>query len=1216
MGRLDFIHRNFFMTKFGQKVQPIMKIFMKLFWAMLVGLTSTVAQAQVMQAGNIEKQSTLYVVPYAHLDTQWRWDFQQTISEYLLKTLRVNLDYLNKYPHYVFNWTGSNRYRLMKEYYPDDYARLTQYVKKGNWFPAGSSVEEGDVNLPSAESIFRQVLYGNDYFRRDFGKASNEYMLPDCFGFPASLPSILHHAGVKGFSTQKLSSNWQPAPKVGGPGSPEDTPEGIPFNVGLWKGPDGSTVIAALNPGRYGSHIRYDLSKTPPDLGPAPANWTATQIFRRAAEFTNWSTRIALDGKVTGVFADYHYVGVGDRGGATDEETAKMLEAIVTNGKIVLPPSGNGKGVVPAVKGEPVRVGDGPVNVISSAADQMFNDIKPDMTSRMPVYQGDLELINHSAGSLTSEAYHKRWNRKNEILADEAERASVAAAWMGGRAYPQKRLNDAWTLVLAGQFHDTAAGTATPRAYQFAWNDDVIALNQFADVLTSATQSVASALDTEGVGIPVVVYNSLNISRQDVVEAAVKFPGGMPKAVHVTDPDGRVVPSQIEGSKVLFVASMPSIGYKVYHVQLINAVNETCAELKVTPNSLENARYRVTLNADGDVASIYDKSLGKELLSAPIRFAISNDAPRQYPAWNMDFDQEQAVPRAYVSGPAKIRIVEQGPVRVAIQVSRATEGSRFTQIVRLSAGDSGNRVEFSDGIDWRTLSANLKVTFPLSARNANATYNWEVGTIERPTANDRQFEVASHYWIDLTDKSGSYGATILTDVKNASDKRDDRTIRLTLLRTPGLPPSQPHSSYSDQLNQDWGHHQVLFGLAGHAGDWRKQETEWQAYRLSTPLLAFTTTRHGGVLGKMFSLVHINDPQIRVLALKKAENSDEVVIRMVEQEGRLAPNVKVQFAVPVVSAREVNGQEMPVGPAHVVNGILDTSFTPYEPRTFALKLSTAPAYISSVNSKPVELHYNLIAASKNDTRSVGGGFDGKGDALPAEMLPSVVKFNGVEFHLTSAAGQPEAVVTRGQSIQLPAGNFNRVYLLAASTGGDQQASFKVDQRSSTIRIEDWGGFIGQWDTRLWTPRPKTIERKGKQVPLRQDWAVSAHHASWDMHENGSPEWTPSYPADYLGLEQGYIKRAPLAWYSDHYHTPEGLNEPYEYSYLFGYSIGLPPHATTLTLPNNDKIRILAVTVVHDVPQVKPAQPLYDTLRDSDKQAGDYQSSATERHYWER
>jgi len=70
----------------------------------------------------------------------------------------------------------------------------------------------------------------------------------------------------------------------------------------------------------------------------------------------------------------------------------------------------------------------------------MFNDIKPDMTARMPQYKGDLELINHSAGSLTSQAYHKRMILKNELLADAAEKASVTAVWMGGRPYPQQRL--------------------------------------------------------------------------------------------------------------------------------------------------------------------------------------------------------------------------------------------------------------------------------------------------------------------------------------------------------------------------------------------------------------------------------------------------------------------------------------------------------------------------------------------------------------------------------------------------------------------------------------------------------------------------------------------------------------------------------------------------------------------------------------------------------
>ena len=292
--------------------------------------------------------------------------------------------------------------------------------------------------------------------------------------------------------------------------------------------------------------------------------------------------------------------------------------------------------------------------------------------------------------------------------------------------------------------------------------------------------------DTQGTGVPVVIYNTLNIPREDVVEAAVTFPGAMPKAVRVVGADGKDVPSQMEDGKVVFLAKAPSVGYSVYNV-VPGAAGKPASSLHVTANSLENDRYRVALNSDGDVSSVFDKSLKKELLSAPIRLALSTDDPKQWPAWNMDFDQEQAAPRAFVSGPAQIKIVENGPVRVGIEVTRKTEGSTFVQTIRLSAGDAGNRVEFGNAIDWRTLSANLKATFPLAASNTNATYNWDVGTVcMRPNAFDRQFEVASHRWIDLTDTSGSFGATVLTDAKNGSDKRDDHTIRLTLLRTPGL----------------------------------------------------------------------------------------------------------------------------------------------------------------------------------------------------------------------------------------------------------------------------------------------------------------------------------------------------------------------------------------------------------------------------------------------
>src|SRR4051794_19320794 len=107
------------------------------------GAASTTAPAV-----DLSKDKTLYVVGYAHLDTQWRWAYPQVIREFIADTLHHNFPLLDKYPHYVFNFSGSRRYQMMKEYYPADYAKLKEYVAAGKWFPCGSSVDENDANVP------------------------------------------------------------------------------------------------------------------------------------------------------------------------------------------------------------------------------------------------------------------------------------------------------------------------------------------------------------------------------------------------------------------------------------------------------------------------------------------------------------------------------------------------------------------------------------------------------------------------------------------------------------------------------------------------------------------------------------------------------------------------------------------------------------------------------------------------------------------------------------------------------------------------------------------------------------------------------------------------------------------------------------------------------------------------------------------------------------
>jgi alpha-mannosidase len=197
-----------------------------------------------------------------------------------------------------------------------------------------------------------------------------------------------------------------------------------------------------------------------------------------------------------------------------------------------------------------------------------------------------------------------------------------------------------------------------------------------------------------------------------------------------------------------------------------------------------------------------------------------------------------------------------------------------------------------------------------------------------------------------------------------------------------------------------------------------------------------------------------------------------------------------------------------------------------------------------------------------------------------MLPARLDFAGIRFNLAPATtGKSNAVAARGQTITLPAGKFNRIYLLAASANGDQKAGFRVGDKTIELAVQEWTGFIGQWDDRIW-------KREEQVIPPRP----------------GSPAQAPGAPprvrvneyGEMIGLKPGFIKRADVGWFASHRHDAGGANEPYAYSYLFAYTLDLPPNVTTLTLPQNEAVRVLAVSVANESDQVRPAQPLGDSL----------------------
>ena len=531
-------------------------------------------------------QKKIYTVATAHLDTIWSWDFETTVSRYIYNTLVDNFALFHKYPTYHFNFEGSYRYELMEEYYPELYAKMRDYIAQGRWSVCGSAFENGDVNVPSPEALFRNILYGNRYFEEKFGKRSVDIYLPDCFGFGWALPSIMAHANLMGFTTQKLG--WGGA-------------YGIPFDIGVWQGPDGAQVLASLNPHDY----YFTLKKL--------RDWDfVQQKLDENEKYDLNSTMI------------FH--GIGDRGGAPKEASVAFVEQEINKNK------------------------DSDVQVLASGADDLFRDLNaqltPEQKAKLPRWETELVMQNHGVGGYTSRAVGKRWNRRCQELADMAERSGVVADYLGTAHYNKEAMELNWKRTIAHQFHDDLPGTSVQRAYRRSWNDYGMAMNGFAGELTQAAGSVGSLLKTDFcAGTPVTVFNSLEVARTDAV--TLELPHWPKACARVYDPKGREVKSQVNRyengtAELVFVATVPALGFAVYDVRPSDVPCRLRGSLSISgENQMENQKYIVRLNKKGNITSILDKEMDEqELLSEPISLGLFKyTGSKPWPAWEMNYKE-------------------------------------------------------------------------------------------------------------------------------------------------------------------------------------------------------------------------------------------------------------------------------------------------------------------------------------------------------------------------------------------------------------------------------------------------------------------------------------------------------------------------------------------------------------------------------------------------
>jgi alpha-mannosidase len=883
--------------------------------------------AGVAIAYDLTRDKCNFEVAVGHLDTQFGWPRDSTYNNYIPETLHRNFELFRSNPRYIFSFGGAFRYWIVEQYGQNttiggfrkgDWDTLKAYIARGRWALAGSMIDEIDVNMPCAEAMCRNFLYGNGYFEDKFGTRSFDILLPDCFGFSYSLPTFANHFGVRGFSTQKFD-RW------GGWWAPVENARSIM----RWQGPDGSIIYGALKPTNYASGYEVD---------------TAAGNAIKA---------------LCGMWIGYDYYGVGDKGGAPDSGTVSEL-CNLTDGKI------NNVYVFPAA---------------SDSLFRMLDRLEKEgnaCVGRLSLYDGEMIMKSHGTGSYTSRADIKALYRGMELAGLRAEPAAVAAKKLAGVVYPQQKIWRAWFKGIDHAFHDDLTGTSTPEAYNNSWdctiNDLDSQITSFDQICGNSNSAVAAVLNTQvsfAGGVPVVVYNPLGLDRRDVVQATVTL-GAATQFVKVIDPSGMEAPSQIIQGKgtdaltILFIAQVPSAGYAVYEVQPAVAESQLQTGLTVAKDgsSMSNDNYEVSIDANGDISQIADKSEGgRDLFANPHRWELRSDNSSAYPAWEVLEADVRSSPTGYIDENVKRTVTENGPVRVSVRVTRNKSNSTYVHYYRLCADSAGRIVVADNAVDWNSSGSMLKAAFYFACSNSYATYSVGVGTIDRPTSGtDERYEVPAQQWATIG--NGEFGVAVINHYKYGWSMLSNNNLSNTLIHSP-----RPNigSNYGGDTAMT---HTFAYAIYGYGGDW-KNGVEAQSQRFNMPLCAFQTLPHGPAAqcGRTFSFVRASDPsKVMIMAIKKAEKSDDYVVR-VREIAAASSNVKLIFSYTILAARETNGMEDDAGaafitPAGMNHNEIGFAISKYQLKTFRVTLgdeniATSVARSGSIPS-PDDIFFTVAA----------------------------------------------------------------------------------------------------------------------------------------------------------------------------------------------------------------------------------------------------------------
>jgi len=833
---LDFLN---VLPEKSPRYQQILSALNDVAHALYAGVPQAAADGRAILRPHLSRQGgdaalRISAVGHAHMDLAWLWPIRETIRKGA-RTFATALANMERYPDYVFGASQPQYFQWMKDFYPALYSRIKAAVAAGRIEPQGAMWVEADTNISGGEALVRQILYGKRFFRQEFGKELDYLWLPDVFGYSAALPQLLKKAGVKSFSTQKLSWSLINA---------------FPHQSFRWQGIDGSAVLAHMLP-----EETYNSPALPRSVRKIEENYRDSGV----------STRALL------VF------GIGDGGGGPGEEHLERLARL-----------GNLEGLSP-VRQETVA--------------HFLPDWAKD-ADRFATWVGELYLERHE-GTLTTNARNKWYNRKLELGLRELE----FSALLSGAPYPAEWLGRAWREVLLYQFHDILPGSSIKRVYDESLARYKALHAELSDLTAAADRHLAGKLSAPDGKPYALVVNSLSWQRTGW--------------------------ARMDDQWVWL--DVPPMGYAL--VSLVGAV--VPSGLSATPDGMENDLLRVTFAADGAISSLLDKRSGREILPSGEhgnRLLVYRDLGD---AWDFPMDYAEQTPLQMQLVDSEARL--DGP-RAIVKQTYQLGSSQLVQEIVLTLGSP--RLDFVTWLQWREPQTMLRTSFPVLVQADEATYEIQFGHIRRPTHRNTTWdlardEVVGHKWADLSQRD--YGVALLNDSKYGY-KIKGHVLDLNLLRSvpyprPPLPadavvqPGGPNHAFTDQAD-----HVFTYALYPHSGDAIAGGVIQAAYEFNAPIrIAKNLIHHGATVPSLparYSLLQVDAPNVVIEAVKRAEDSPAIIVRLYECEGRSA-RCNLRCGFPVTSATEVDLMEENHQPLSTQQNTVDIQFHPFEIKTVCI-----------------------------------------------------------------------------------------------------------------------------------------------------------------------------------------------------------------------------------------------------------------------------------------